>query len=56
MEARLAGDQNVYFIDGYSLFGGEYRDSCTVDGCHPNDLGFCRMADTIGTLVGQLLK
>ena len=39
-----AGDKNVYFIDGSTLtwrFGG---DSGTVDGCHPNDLGFYSMA------------
>ena len=38
------GDKNVYFIDGAELFEGEAWDSCTVDGCHPNDLGFYRMA------------
>ena len=38
------GDKNVYFIDGAELFAGEDWDSCTVDGCHPNDLGFYRMA------------
>lgn len=55
LKAVRSGDQNVYFIDGYSLFGGEGRDGCTVDGCHPNDLGFYRMADVIGSLVGRLL-
>ncbi len=49
------GDKNVYFIDGYSLFAGEFRDSCTVDGAHPNDLGFFRMAEKIGNLIGQIL-
>lgn len=38
------GDKNVYFIDGGELFEGEAWDSCTVDGVHPNDLGFYRMA------------
>ena len=55
LKAVRSGDQNVYFIDGYSLFGGEGRDGCTVDGCHPNDLGFYRMADVIGGLIGRLL-
>lgn len=32
------------FIDGETFFDGELYDSCTVDGCHPNDLGFYRMA------------
>lgn len=44
-ETALAeGDRNVYFIDGAELFAGEEWDGCTVDGTHPNDLGFCRMA------------
>jgi hypothetical protein len=37
------GDKKVWFIDGETLFGTENRDACTVDGCHPNDLGFYRM-------------
>ncbi len=49
------GDKNVYYIDGQSLFGDRYRDGCTVDGVHPNDLGFMRMAQTIGDVVGKLL-
>ncbi len=49
------GDQNVYFIDGETLFAGEHRDSCTVDGCHPSDLGFFRMGKGIGDVVGKLL-
>ncbi len=46
--AREAGDRNVYLIDGQGVFRGDYRDMCTVDGCHPNDLGFALMADAIG--------
>ena len=41
--AVAAGDRNVYFIDGETLFGRKMHDACTVDGCHPNDLGFYRM-------------
>ena len=41
------GDKNLYFIDGETLFGYNHRDGCTVDGVHPNDLGFHRMADTV---------
>ena len=43
LRAVGGGDRNVYFIDGESLFGREMHDACTVDGCHPNDLGFFRM-------------
>ncbi len=42
-EARQAGDRLVWFVDGELLFGTEDRDACTVDGCHPNDIGFYRM-------------
>lgn len=41
------GDKNLYYIDGYSSFSGEERDSCTTDGVHPNDLGFFRMANAM---------
>lgn len=46
--ARRAGDSNVYFIDGTSIFRGPYEGLCTVDAIHPNDLGFALMADAIG--------
>ncbi|MBQ9151826.1 MAG: SGNH/GDSL hydrolase family protein [Clostridia bacterium] len=48
------GDQNVYFIDGESFFKGEWEDCCTVDGTHPNDLGFRFMAEGIGNTLGKL--
>ena len=44
--AISAGDKNVYFIDGTALTalcGSEG----TVDNCHPTDLGFYAMADTL---------
>lgn len=47
LHALAEGDRNVYFVDGESLFGVRDRDACTVDGCHPNDIGFYRMADAI---------
>lgn len=56
LNALKAGDRNVAFIDGESLFAGENRDACTVDSCHPNDLGFARMADKIGETVAKFLK
>lgn len=45
--ARANGDKNVYYIDGASIFRGPYQNMCTVDSCHPNDLGFALMADAI---------
>ncbi|MBP5467528.1 MAG: hypothetical protein J6Y43_08215, partial [Clostridia bacterium] len=41
------GDKNVYYIDGYFLFGKKDRDICIVDGSHPTDLGFYKMAKAI---------
>jgi hypothetical protein len=53
--ACAIGDQNVYFVDGETLFGETERDLCTVDGCHPNDIGFLRMADGITPVVKAAL-
>lgn len=52
--AKAAGDRFVWFVDGASLFDGPCRDSCTVDGCHPNDLGFFRMAQGIGETLSEI--
>lgn len=54
--ARDNGDKNVWFIDGESIFRGPYEDSCTVDGAHPNDLGFSLFADAIGCVLGRALR
>jgi lysophospholipase L1-like esterase len=53
--ALNSGDQHVYFVDGETLFGDYERDACTVDGCHPNDLGFMRMADVITPVVKEAI-
>lgn len=45
--AVAEGDQLVWFVDGETLFGEEDRDACTMDGAHPNDLGFYRMAKSL---------
>lgn len=36
-------DPNIHFIDGSDILGDEW-DEATVDGVHPNDFGFHRMA------------
>lgn len=41
--AIAAGDKNVYFIDGYTLWDEEDYHFCTVDGVHPSDYGMYRM-------------
>lgn len=56
INARSAGDENVYFVDGQQFFGLTGRDECTIDGCHPTSLGFMRMAETLYPLARRLLK
>ena len=53
--AKKNGEDKVYFVDGKTLFGGEYYRNCTKDGCHPNDLGAYRMAQKIGPVVAQAI-
>ena len=46
--AVRAGDKNVYFINGDHLFDPVGLNYCTVDGVHPNDLGFyCMFKNTL---------
>jgi glutamine synthetase len=49
------GDKYVYFVDGCRLFDGELKESCTVDGCHPNDLGERKMAGYIGSVLAEVI-
>ena len=41
------GDKNVYYIDGQEIFKIAGGADCTMDGCHPNDLGFWCMAQAV---------
>ena len=56
LKAKAQGDENVYFIDGSEIFKGAQRGSCLADGGHPTDIGFLRMSESIGSLVGKLIK
>lgn len=56
LNARENGDTNVYFIDGEAFFGTVGRDACTVDNCHPNDLGFFRMAEQVWRVLSKIVK
>ena len=55
LNAIHAGDKNTYFIDGNTIFGTSEQDSCTMDGTHPNDLGFMRMAEHIYPIILQAM-
>ena len=48
-----SGDKNVYFIDGKTLLDGDFREDCTLDGCHPTDLGFYRIAKKMINLINK---
>lgn len=53
--ARAAGDQNIYFVDGagiLNVFGG---DDGTIDTIHPNDLGFACIAKVLGDVLETVL-
>jgi len=51
---RAQGDGNVTFLDASRFFGEDF-DECTVDGAHPTDLGFLRIADGMTPLMKRLL-
>lgn len=56
LNALDVGDTNVYYIDGKTFFGTHGRDRCTVDGTHPNDIGFERMAEKIVPVLRKILE
>lgn len=58
--ALKRGDKNVYFINGNDAFKiaksmGISPDDCTIDGCHPNDMGYACMAKLFGDKIGEIL-
>jgi len=51
---KASGDKNVYYVPTSRLFGKDGED--TVDGAHPTDLGFLRMAEAIAPVVREALR
>ena len=45
--AKKQGDNNVYFLSGKTFYGKNNRWDFSVDGCHPTDFGFYKMACAI---------
>lgn len=54
--ALSIGDRHVYYIDGETFFLGRYENDCTVDGVHPNELGYALMADGIEAAIRRALR
>ncbi|MBQ8804063.1 MAG: hypothetical protein IJZ53_10535 [Tyzzerella sp.] len=55
LNARENGDKHIYFLDGYNLFPNNCRRDCTVDDCHPNDLGMYFIAERIAEVLREVL-
>lgn len=51
---RKEGERNLYYVPASGLFGDDGE--ATVDGTHPTDLGFLRMAETIEPVLRRALK
>ncbi len=52
--------QRMRIQDGQLLYhsqmmGNRDRDMCTVDGCHPMDLGFLRKAECVEPILRRIL-
>ena len=54
VNAKNSGDENVYFISGKELMSLTDNDG-TVDNCHPNDLGFYSIAETLSKVLEKLM-
>jgi hypothetical protein len=52
---RKDGDLSVHFLDGQKVLGDDF-DECTVDGSHPTDLGFMRMARSFEPVFRKILR
>jgi hypothetical protein len=51
---RKSGMKNLFYVPAKNLIGEDGEG--TVDGTHPTDLGFQRMAETIEPVLGRALK
>ena len=54
--AKAEGDENVYFIDGTTMFGEEDVSGCFADLLHPNDMGYYRIAKSLQPVLMDALK
>ena len=54
VRARMKTEKHIYFIDSEGFLGDDHLG--TVDGTHPNDLGFARMLEVITPKIKKILK
>lgn len=54
--AVARGDKNVYLVLGSEFFPDGVRTEFSVDGCHPNDIGFRFMADAIKPVLSKMIS
>ena len=52
--ARMKTDKHMYFIGSEGFLGDKHIG--TVDGTHPNDLGFDRILQSYGPQIAKILK
>lgn len=52
---RIDGDRHISFFDCTELLADDYE-QCTVDGIHPTDLGFMRMANGLQSVFSGMLE
>ena len=55
-KAKKLGDDNVYFVSGKSFYGNKESAVFSVDGCHPTDYGFAKMAEKIYQAIRKAKK
>ncbi len=54
VRARMKTDKNIYFIDSKGIIGKDHMG--TIEGTHPTDLGFMRMANSYEAPITKILK
>ena len=54
--ARANGDENVWLVLGSEFFPDEYRSDFSIEGTHPNDLGFMFMAEAMKPAIKEMVE
>ncbi len=55
-QALKLGDKNVSFVDGKKIYPKDVSPFCSVDGCHPNDLGYMYMAKAFSKAIREFIE